>query len=159
MRFNKLNLLKEAFEFIIYTFDLIFSWELKLRKLNVFKAFFIPSMLLLILVAGSCSSVAGSNISDGPVITSVVAEHTTLYPLGNTSITCGATSKDGSALSYRWVCNDGIITGQGATVNWEAPKTYGDFNIMVTVDDGKGHASNGTVKVTVIVRDPTKCCK
>jgi hypothetical protein len=133
--------------------------ELKLRKPDVFKAIFVTFMLSVILAMAACSGAAASNTGNGPAIASVVAEHTTLYPLGNTNITCSAVSKDGSALNYRWISNDGTITGSGATVNWEAPKTYGNFNIMVVVDDGKGHSSNGTVTVTVIVRDPSKCCK
>jgi hypothetical protein len=61
------------------------------------------------------------------------------------------------------VCNDGKIiedpAGDGSTVTYEAPKTYGDFYIMATVDDGRGNSANKTVTVTVIVRDPSKCCK
>jgi hypothetical protein len=129
-----------------------------LRKPYVFKAIVVTLMLAVMLAATACTSAAASN-PDGPAIASVVAEHTTLYPLGNTNITCSAVSKDGSTLSYRWVSNEGAITGSGATVNWEAPKTYGNFNVMVIVDDGKGHTSSGTVTLTVIVRDPSKCCK
>ena len=36
-----------------------------------------------------------------PVISSLVAEHTTLYPLGNTVVTCSASSPDGAALKYQ----------------------------------------------------------
>jgi hypothetical protein len=133
--------------------------ELKLRKPDVFKAIFVIIALPVMLAAVACSGAAASNTGDGPVIASVVAEHSTLYPLGNTNVTCSAISKDGSTLSYRWISNEGTITGSGATVNWEAPGTYGDFHIMVVVDDGKGHTSNGTATVTVIVRDPSKCCR
>ena len=130
-----------------------------MRKPDVFKAIIFTFMLLGVVAMAACNSAAASNTGDGPAIASVVAEHTTLYPLGNTSITCSAVSKDGSTLSYRWISNEGTITGSGATINWEAPKTYGDFHIMVVVDDGKGHTSNGTATVTVIVRDPSKCCR
>lgn len=128
-------------------------------KPDVYKAFLVIIMLSAILTVAGCSSAAVSNAGDGPVISSVVAEHTTLYPLGNTKITCSAISKDGSALNYRWVSNDGTITGTGSTITWEAPKTYGDFHIMVIVDDVQGHSSTGTATVTVIVRDASKCCK
>lgn len=127
-------------------------------KPYVSKATFITFVLFVVLAMAACSSTAASN-PDGPTISSVVAEHTTLYPVGNTNVTCNAVSKDGSTLHYRWISNDGTITGSGATINWEAPKTYGDFNIMVVVDDGKGHSNSGTATVTVIVRDPSKCCK
>jgi len=130
-----------------------------LHKPDVLKRIFVTLMLPVILIMVGCGSATGNNSGDGPAIASVVAEHTTLYPLGNTNITCSAVSKNGSALNYRWISNEGTIAGNGPTINWEAPKTYGDFHIMVIVDDGNGHSSSGTATVTVIVRDPTKCCK
>lgn len=116
------------------------------------------------MLAGSGMGCAPVSVdSHAPVISSLVAEYTTLYPLGNTIVTCSASSPDGAALKYRWVCNDGKIiedpAGNGSTVTYEAPKTYGDFYIMATVDDGRGNSANKTVTVTVIVRDPSKCCK
>lgn len=117
------------------------------------------SIIFILLFSYGCGNAAGNSESDSPIITSVVAEHNTLYPLGNTSITCSAVSRDGSSLNYRWSCNDGIIRGEGPTINWEAPRTYGDFQIIVQVDDGKGHVASKTAIVTVIVRDPSKCCR
>lgn len=116
--------------------------------------------VLAVLVTG-CA--AGSINPHAPFISSLVAEHTTLYPLGNTTITCTANSPDGAALKYRWVCNDGTIiqdpAGNGSTIKYEAPGTYGDFHIMATVDDDRGNSVSKTVTVTVIVRDPSKCCR
>jgi hypothetical protein len=130
-----------------------------LRKERLLKVMVLPFIITGILTVAGCGSAAANNISNDPSIIEVVAEHSTLYPLGNTNITCSALSKDGSKLNYRWVSSDGTITGSGAKINWEAPQTYGDFHIMVIVDDGKGHSNTGTTTVTVIVRDPTKCCK
>jgi len=127
---------------------------------------FRPSPVLLFTAAlaffvTGCAS--GSINPHAPLISSLVAEHTTLYPLGNTTITCSASSPDGAALQYRWVCDDGIIiqdaAGNGSTVKYEAPRTYGDFHIMATVDDDRGNSMNKTVTVTVIVRDPSQCCR
>jgi hypothetical protein len=110
------------------------------------------------IVGGACA--AGSNINpNAPVISSLVAEHTNLYPLGNTVITCSAVSPQGTPLNYKWVCSDGTITGSGPSVTYEAPRTYGDFHIMATVDDGLGNTASKTVTVTVIVRDPSQCCR
>ena len=129
-------------------------------KLPISRTLFSSAIALIILAAMACSGVAASNSGNSPVIISAVTvEHATLYPLGNTNITCSAISKEGLPLHYKWVCDEGTIIGEGPTVKWEAPRTYGDFNIMVIVDDGKGHSSTGTARVTVIVRDPSKCCK
>jgi hypothetical protein len=125
-----------------------------------------PSLILLLalIVAGSVAGCAATRIDpDAPVISSLVAEHTTLYPLGNTVVTCTASSPAGAALKYRWVCTDGKIindpAGDGSKITYEAPRTYGDFHIMATADDDRGNSVNKTVTVTVIVRDPSTCCR
>jgi hypothetical protein len=110
-------------------------------------------------VAVGCACASGVTQITAPVISALVAEHTNLYPLGNTIITCSAVSPQGAPLSYKWVSNDGIITGSGSSITYEAPRTYGDFHIMATVDDGLGNTASQTVTVTVIVRDPSQCCK
>jgi hypothetical protein len=127
-------------------------------KKNVISFFVIIAVLTLGLALTACSS-SGAPV-DGPVvITSLAPEHPDVYPVGNTRVTCAATAKDGSALKYQWVANDGTITGSGETITWEAPKTYGDFHIMCTVFDTSGNKASQTTTVTVLVRDPTKCCR
>jgi len=116
-------------------------------------------LLLTAVIAGSACTAGGSVNPNAPVISSLAAEYTNLYPLGNTKITCSAVSPQGTPLNYKWVSSDGIITGSGPTISYEAPRTYGDFHVMATVDDGLGNISSKTVTVTVIVRDPSKCCR
>jgi hypothetical protein len=157
--FNKLNLLKHAAVFIIYYVFTIYiagDEELKIHKAIVYLA--LCSLCTVLIMGTACSSAQAAN-PNAPLISSLVAEHTSLYPLGNTRIACTAVSPLGLPLNYNWVCTDGTIIGNGPEVTYEAPKTYGDFYIMATVDDGQGNKSSQTVKVTVIVRDPTKCCR
>ena len=116
-------------------------------------------LLFAALIAGSACAAGVSVNPNAPVISSLVAEHTNLYPLGNTVITCSAVSAQGTPLNYKWVSSDGIITGSGPSVTYEAPRTYGDFHVMATVDDGLGNTASQTVTVTVIVRDPSTCCR
>jgi len=129
-----------------------------LKKHNAVFYLMLFPLLVALIMGGACAAAEAAN-PDAPLISSLVAEHTTLYPLGNTSITCSAVSPRGLPLNYSWVCTDGTIIGSGPTVTYEAPKTYGDFYIMANVDDGQGNKSSQMVKVTVIVRDPTKCCR
>ncbi len=126
-----------------------------MQKFNIL----IVAVIFILFFSCGCGNAADNSELEAPVITSVIAEHTTLYPLGNTNILCSASSRDGSSLNYRWSCSDGIIRGDGSVINWEAPRTYGDFQITVQVDDGKGHIASKTVIVSVIVRDPSKCCR
>jgi hypothetical protein len=86
--------------------------------------------MVAIVVAGFAAGCAAARIDPhAPVISSLVAEHATLYPLGNTTVTCSASSPDGTALKYRWVCTDGKIindpAGNGSKITYEAPKTWG----------------------------------
>jgi hypothetical protein len=113
--------------------------------------------LPLVLVACGDKPV-GQNLH-APRITSLTAEHASVYPLGNTRINCVADDPDGDSLNYVWTSTDGKIIGAGSQITWEAPRTYGDMQIMATVDDGKGNSVNRVVTVTVLVRDPSTCCR
>jgi hypothetical protein len=110
------------------------------------------------LMASACGTSSGNPVN-GPVISSLTPEHPDVYPVGNTRVTCVASNTTGGELTYQWVSNDGTITGTGPTVTWEAPKTYGDFHIMCTVYDAAGNKASQTTTVTVLVRDPSKCCR
>ncbi|MCX6004072.1 MAG: hypothetical protein NT082_00105 [Chloroflexi bacterium] len=122
---------------------------------------YLAVLFMAVLLAGgtACSATPEGADNGGITIASVTAEHTTLYPLGNTSIECVAASMSAGKLNYQWVSSDGKIIGSGSKITWEAPKTYGDFHIMSTVDDGMGHSASKAVTVTVIVRDGSTCCK
>jgi len=50
--------------------------------------------VMLASFAGGCA--AASINAHAPLISSLVAEHTTLYPLGNTVVICSASSPDGA---------------------------------------------------------------
>jgi hypothetical protein len=140
----------------VYTNDISGEYELKIRRIAFYLA--LPLLFAAIIAGGACTS-AGNVNPNSPVISSLVAEHTNLYPLGNTVITCSAVSAQGTPLNYKWVSSDGIITGSGPSITYEAPRTYGDFHVMATVDDGLGNTASQTVTVTVIVRDPSTCCR
>ncbi len=129
-----------------------------MTKLSRIGTLCVVAALITGLLMTACSS-AGSNPVNGPVISSLTPEHPDVYPVGNTRVTCVASGKDGGALTYQWVANDGTITGTGQTITWEAPKTYGDFHIMCTVYDASGNKASQTATVTVLVRDPSKCCR
>jgi len=128
--------------------------------LNIRQLVNIFSISIIILLAGvSCSSNSSVTSGNVPIITSVSAEHTNVYPLGNTRIICVATDPDSDNLTYLWAANDGKIIGSGPEITWEAPKSYGDFHIMATANDGHGNTVSKVVTVTVIVRDASSCCR
>jgi hypothetical protein len=120
----------------------------------------LPAILFVLILAGTgCSSPANRSGSDSPGIAmSTVVEHSVVYPLGSTIIRCAALSAQNSKLTYKWVSNDGKIIGDGSEITWEAPAAYGDYHIMVTVDDGNGNTVNKITTVSVIVRGPVPYC-
>jgi len=73
-----------------------------------------------------------------PVIISLKAEPEGVPPLGSCQIVCNATAPHGDKLSYNWSSSGGVITGEGATVNWTAPYSAGSYNVTVIVTDSRG---------------------
>jgi hypothetical protein len=87
--------------------------------------------------------------NQNPVISSLVADPTTVLPQGQSTISCIASDPDDDVVNYGWTASAGRITGVGDEVTWIAPDREGVFAITVTVDDGKGGQSLGKVNVVV----------
>jgi len=101
------------------------------------------------------SAVASVTISvvsnQDPEILSLVADPAVVSPQGKSTITCVASDPDGDVLTYLWKASDGSITGVGDAVTWVAPDRGGEFDITVTVSDGKGGQNAEQVSVTVSI--------
>ena len=97
-----------------------------------------------------------------PVISSLTAVQTLVYPASGTEIWCVASDSTDDQLNYRWSCTGGSFNGSGSNVTWEAPNQYGDYHIMVIVEDGKGGSIQGTLSLSVVPRpaQPSRrsCC-
>jgi hypothetical protein len=63
-----------------------------------------------------------------PVISSLEAEYTDVYPRGGSDIRCVASDPEGDAMQFKWSSTGGTLTGDGATVSWESPDDYGDYH-------------------------------
>ena len=87
-----------------------------------------------------------------PVIVSLNAKPPEVNQGETTTIECVAYDPDGDELSFEWVATEGNFFGQGTKVNWIAPKTCGDFDIAVTVADGRGKEAVG--ELTIEVKKP-----
>ena len=105
------------------------------------------------------SAVASVTISvvsnQDPEILSLVADPTVVLPGGRSTVTCVASDPDGDVLTYLWKASDGSMTGVGDAVTWIAPDRGGEFDITVTVSDGKGGQNTEQVSVTVSVAQKT----
>jgi len=89
-----------------------------------------------------------------PVIESLQAESSRVFPSDSIYIVCTAASPDGNELSYEWWASGGEVEGEGATATWTAPDFEGVYNIKVTVRDGRGGETEEYVTVVVEANQP-----
>ena len=90
-----------------------------------------------------------------PFINTVTANPSPVGVGADSTITCDATDADGDALTYAWAATGGTISPTGNPATWTAPSTAGDYTITVTVDDGTGRTTDGTVTVTAVITTGT----
>jgi len=116
------------------------------------------AMTALLVLGVACLPASGVQGNQGPAISKVEAQYPNIYPRGYTDITCTASDSMGGELRYRWSSTGGTLIGEGATVRWEAPSSYGDYHIMVVAQDSAGRSNQGTVTVTVVLKPESACC-
>lgn len=91
-------------------------------------------------------------VNNPPVIESLTAEPAAILQDKTTEVSCVASDPDGDTLEYIWSATEGEISGQGASITWKAPSQCKNYNITVTVVDGRDGEASG--EVTVMVRKP-----
>lgn len=83
-----------------------------------------------------------------PVIHNMQAQQE-VAPSGSLEISCIASDIDGDELFYSWSTETGNLKGKGESITWTAPGKPGEYTISVTVSDGNGMETLGSVSVTV----------
>jgi len=73
-------------------------------------------------------------------------------PLTGGQFTCIAADEDGDSLLYKWIADNGTLSGSGATVTWVSPADMGNYNITVIVSDGRGGEATVTKEARVIIK-------
>jgi hypothetical protein len=100
------------------------------------------------------SSSGSSHIGDNqpPVISSLTAAQSSVAATNSTEIRCVASDPDGDKVRYTWSTNGGKFSGttNESLIVWVAPSQYGDYEVTVEVEDGKGGSVNSTVVISVI---------
>lgn len=114
----------------------------------------IPLLIIILLINLSCNL----GPAQKPHISKLEATHLYVYPQGTTEIKCIATSPTGDNLIYKWSCTDGSIIGNGPIVTWKSPNKYGNFHIMITVEDSKGASDNATITISVVANKNQPAC-
>lgn len=102
-------------------------------------------LLVLALAGGACTKP-----NSVPIITSLEAESNPVPLSGKTTITCTAHDEDGDPLVHSWSSSQGLLSGQGSTITWEAPSAPGSYTITVTAIDAHGGQTAGQISVDVV---------
>jgi hypothetical protein len=62
---------------------------------------------------------------------------------------------NGDVINFKWTATGGEFVENGrANTTWTAPKDYGNYEIKLTVDDGKGAMAEATVPIAVSANHP-----
>ena len=87
-----------------------------------------------------------------PEITSITItpETTTVAHGAISKITCSANDPEGDTLSFSWSATGGTTSVAKQICTWTAPNFDGEFEISVTVDDGKGGTATRNLTITVV---------
>lgn len=92
-------------------------------------------------------------INADPVIDQLNAHPRKVHLGSNTTIECIASDFDGDTLIYNWSAVFGSLSGSGASVIWTAPVNAGNYNIICSVNDGRGGTALDSISISV--RDTT----
>jgi hypothetical protein len=84
-----------------------------------------------------------------PRINSINASPDILMPGETTTLTCTAVDEDGDFLNFTWQSNDGVLSGRGRKLSWQAPQQFGLYSILCTVSDSAGARHTDSVAVVV----------
>ncbi|MFA5064483.1 MAG: PKD domain-containing protein [Dehalococcoidia bacterium] len=118
---------------------------------NVQLATVLIAALVAPCIIASCAAPAPtSQVNRAPVIQRIIGA-SEWAPEAEGQFSCIATDEDGDVLTYKWIADNGTVTGNGATVTWISPATMGKYDITVTVSDDKGGQATAVHEVKVIV--------
>jgi hypothetical protein len=127
--------------------------------------FFIPAVFLfaIMMMLAACIRIAtpatpaptAPTGNQPPIISSLTAAQNQTYPGGTVNVQGIASDPNGDSLNYKWTATGGSFVESGRGNNtWRAPNDFGDYDIKLTVDDGKGGTAEATVKIMVSANHP-----
>ena len=133
------------------------SWEIRLGVILAITA--------VLLISGCSLTVMPTpppetTVNHPPEISDLILERMQVLPSTSVSpsiieVRCVASDPDGDAISYEWSTTGGKFTGSGGTVSWVAPENLGNYEVKVTVKDGRGGSAVASVTISVVPnRDP-----
>jgi len=117
--------------------------------------------IYLVIITVICLLISGCVVSINmpPKIISLEAQHLNLYPKQSTEIKCNASDPEEDPISFKWSCTDGTFSGTGPVVTWTSPNKYGNFHIIVMVEDDNGNSSQSGVAINIVVNENQESCE
>ncbi|MFZ1582359.1 MAG: LamG-like jellyroll fold domain-containing protein, partial [Saprospiraceae bacterium] len=88
-------------------------------------------------------------INRAPIIHSLSANTNVVSSDASLQVVCDASDPNGDAITYTWTAAQGLISGQGAQVQWTAPQSEGVYEIKVRVADNQGLSVEKTISILV----------
>lgn len=90
-----------------------------------------------------------------PVIASLTAAQNQTFPGGTVNVQSVVSDPNGDSINFSWTASGGEFVENGrANTAWRAPKGYGNYEVKLTVDDGKGGTAQATVPIKVSANNP-----
>jgi len=90
-----------------------------------------------------------------PVIASLTAAQNQTYPGGTVNLQSVVSDANGDIINFKWTATGGEFVENGrANTTWRAPKDFGNYEVKLTVDDGKGGTAQSTVQIAVSANHP-----
>lgn len=84
-----------------------------------------------------------------PIITGLVANPSSVFQEQISIFECTAVDPDGDELSYDWEIPAGALSGEGASIQWQAPIDCATYPVKIKVTDGRGGEVSHEMKVRV----------
>ena len=122
-------------------------------------ALLLTTVVILTLVAACAKPAAPTTPAPvgnlPPVIASLTAAQNQTYPGGTVNIQSVVSDPNGDSVNFNWTATGGEFVENGrANTTWRAPAGYGNYEIKLSVDDGKGQTAQTTVPITVSANNP-----
>jgi len=84
-----------------------------------------------------------------PAINNLTTDCPQVKPTGTAVIECIASDPDEDELTYIWMADNGVISGEGSIVSWVAPDEHGTYTITVTVTNSVGSEAVDIINIMV----------
>jgi hypothetical protein len=131
----------------------------------MFRGSQIVTLMILIATLGiigavSCvkATVAPPPVPAGnqpPVISSFTAASNQTYPGGSVNLQSVVSDPNNDNINFQWTATGGSFVESGRANNtWTAPNSIGNYQIKLTVDDGKGGTAEATIPIMVSTNHP-----